>query len=131
MIGIDTNVLVRFLTADDPDQSARAAAFLEDACTADAPGFINRIVACELVWVLGGAYGHVRADIARTIRMLLETAEIRMEDPAAVWGALSHYEAGDCDFADACLGLTNAQAGCEKTVTFDRGAATLDSFQAI
>lgn len=131
MIGIDTNVLVRFVTADDPDQSPRAAAFLNGECTSDAPGFINRIVVCELVWVLGAAYGYDRAEIASVVRMLLETAELFMEDKTAAWGALRHYESGACDFADAYLGLTNVQAGCETTVTFDRNAANLGSFRAI
>ena len=81
--------------------------------------------------MLAGVYGYGRTEIAQTVRMLLETAEMRLENPAAVWRALRCFEAGGCDLADACLGHSDAQAGCGTTVTFDRGAPGLDESQAI
>lgn len=131
MKGLDTNVLVRYLVADDAKQAERAAKFLESECTPETPGFVNRIVLCELVWVLRSAYGYDRQQIALPLEMLLRTVELRLEDHDAAWGALRLYRAGRCDFPDAFLALTNRRSGCETTVTFDKGAGRLEDFSVI
>ena len=123
MTGLDTNVLVRLLTGDDPEHQATALAAMHEYCTAEAPGWINRIVAVELVWVLSRAYGYSREQIAATLDRLLLTAEIAFEDRDEVRTALAAYRDGG-DFADALLGERNAADGCATTITFDRAAAS-------
>ncbi|TAM59775.1 PIN domain-containing protein [bacterium] len=122
MKGLDTNVLVRLLTGDDPAQQQRARAFIASNCSAASPGFVNRIVIVELVWVLESTYGYTRQQIAAAIDGLLRTQELTVEDTSEVALSLSAYREG-ADFADALLSITNEAAGCEETATFDRRAA--------
>ncbi len=128
MIGLDTNVLVRYLVEDDLEQAAKAADLIEQQCSEDEPGFVNRVVLCELVWVLESAYGYARATIAATIESLLRTAELEIDAVEAAWPALTAYRAGSADFSDALVGRTNRSAGCSGTATFDKGAASLEDF---
>lgn len=131
MIGLDSNVVIRHLTADDPEQSARVAAFLARRCTADRPGYINRIVLCEIVWVLKRLYRYDRAVIATVVERLLHTTELVVEDRELVAAALEGYRNGEADFSDCLIGLGNLAAGCETTATLDRDAASLPTFVAI
>ncbi len=130
MIGLDTNVLVRYLVQDDPRQSARAARLLESRCSSSEPGFINRIVLCETVWVLQRAYGYERQLIAATIERLLQTAELEIEDAQSAWWALRAYRSQSVGFADALVAEINRRKGCEGTASFDKRAIKLDGFFA-
>lgn len=122
MIGIDTNVLVRILTQDDAHQLAQARRFVARHCTAEEPGFVNRVVAVELVWVLESLYDeYSREQIATAIESLLSTATLQVEDNALVRSAIKAYRAG-ADFADALIAAVNAEAGCNFTATFDAAA---------
>lgn len=125
MTGLDTNVLVRFLVQDDPDQARTALSFLHENCTRDDPGFINRIVLCELAWVLKSTFRCTREEVARAIEGLASMAEVRIEDIEETWQALAVYRSGEADFADALLAVTNRTRGCEATVTFDRRAGSI------
>lgn len=129
MIGVDTNILVRYLVNDDPRQADEAARFLEERCSADRPAFVNRIVVAELVWVLASVFRYPRTLIADNLAQLLRTAAITVEDADDVARALQHYRDGS-DLTDALIGLTNARRGCELTVTFDRKARRLREFKA-
>jgi predicted nucleic acid-binding protein len=80
MIGLDTNVLVRYLVQDDPGQSRKATQVIAKQCTRDDPGFINRIVLCELVWVLESAYGYSKDTIVAVLEKLLRTSQLKIED---------------------------------------------------
>ena len=131
MIGIDTNVLVRHLVQDDPRQSRAATRVITQDCTRDAPGFINRIVLCELVWVLESAYGYSKETIVNVLDKLLRTSQLMIEDAQSVWTAFRLYQRGKADFADCLLGATNRLTGCESTVTFDQAASKLDGFQLL
>ena len=122
MIGLDTNVLVRYLVQDEPHQ-ARLATRLIESCNADNPGYVCLPVLIELVWVLGGAYGYARRDIAEVLQELLTVAELRIEQPDQARQALEAYAAGAADFADYLLGVLNAAQGCKTTYTFDKRAA--------
>jgi predicted nucleic-acid-binding protein len=124
VIGLDTNVLVRFLVQDDPEQSAMATKLISGLTEAQ-PGFICREVLVELVWVLERAYGLVRADIARAIDGLLEAQELVVEaaDRAAL--ATDRYRKGGAGFADQMIALAGQGAGCAETVTFDRKASAI------
>ena len=131
MIGLDTNVLVRFLVADDQAQSDRAARFIESRCTNEDPGFVDRVALCELVWVLSSGYGYGRREIARVVEALLASRDIVLEDHDSVRGALRTFERGAADFAAALIGLVNRARGCQATASFDRKATRLDNFMAV
>lgn len=121
---LDTNVLVRFLTQDDAKQATRAETFLKKHCSKEQPGFINRIVLCELVWVLERGYRYSRGQIVATLEKLLRTQQLRIENASAAWQALALYETTKVDFADALIGVLNHEQGYEKTVSFDHTAFT-------
>lgn len=123
MIGIDTNVLVRYIVQDDPEQAALATHLIEGQCTADVPGFVNSIVLCELVWVLARAYNYEKSVISAVLQQLFSSAELCVEQPELAWTALREYERGNADFSDYLISQRNHAHGCNTTVTFDRKAA--------
>ena len=131
MIGLDTNVLVRHLVQDDPSQSRKATQVITKHCTRDDPGFINRVVLCELVWVLESAYGFSKDTIVPVLEKLLRTSQLKIENVQAAWTAFRMYQKGKADFADCLLGAINRIDGCEWTVTFDQPASKLEGFQLL
>lgn len=121
MIGLDTNVVVRYLVQDDPDQSAIASALIDDLTETD-PGYLSLVTVIEVYWVLRRAY-RVEADrCAELLAGLLDSREIRVDRDAIVRAALT-VSRGGVDFPDAVIAELGRAAGCEKTVTFDRSAA--------
>lgn len=131
MIGIDTNVLVRFLTEDDPVQSPAAERFLMEQCSAANPGWIGVIVLCEIVWVLQRGYGYSRNDIAAVLAQILRTAELEIEDKECARRALKSFRNGSADYSDNLIAQRNGKAGAIETYTFDRNAAKLDGFNLL
>ena len=124
MIGVDTNVLVRYLTEDDAAQ-ARAV----DGLVAQGDYlYIDDIVLCELVWVLRSAYRFDKKTIVDAIDRILQTALFAFEDRDLLRSALAEYRDGTGDFADYVIGARNAKAGCDETATFDRALADSDRF---
>ena len=130
MKGLDTNVLIRLLLADDPEQTARGRAFVADRPVSE-PLFVNRIVICELVWTLRRGFRFGRAQIADVVDRILKSRILEIEDYDALGFAFYLYQTSGADFADCLLGVTNGLLGCERTVTFDRRAAELDEFELI
>lgn len=130
MIGVDTNVIVRLLVGDDARQAEAAARYLRRHCT-ESPALLSHIVLVEIAWVLEDVYGYKRAQIAAAIDGLLATAQLRSSDPPTVLAALGRFCSTAADFADCLLGMTNAAAGCDCTVTFDRKASRLPEFQLV
>ena len=130
MRGLDTNVLLRLLVADDPGQVARAKAWLR-AQPQDERFLINRIVLCELVWTLRRAYRFDREQIADVIDRVLKSYAVVVEDDHSVEFALYLYRTTAADFSDCLLGVTNGFLGCTRTATFDQRAAELDEFELI
>lgn len=123
MIGIDTNVLVRYIVQDEPKQARAATAFLETACTAEEPGRICLVVLCELSWVLARAYRYERDAIGHILEKLLTAAELEVEQSAIAWRALRAYRTGPAEFADYVIVYLNDSAEVEYTITLDRKAA--------
>lgn len=121
MIGLDTNVVVRYLAQDDELQS-RLANRVIDAFTEAEPGFVSLVVLCETSWVLTRAYGADRDAVAGVMQGLLEAKELMVEHPDTVRRAVRRM-AGGADFADAVIAEVGSDAACEATVTFDRRAA--------
>lgn len=124
MIGLDTNILVRYLTQDHPEQSERAGRLIETRCTRRARGWIALVVLCELVWVLRGAYRYDKVLIVAVLDQILATAELEVEDEDIATRALSYYRAGSADFADYLIACGNRMAGCDVTYSFDKRLAT-------
>jgi predicted nucleic-acid-binding protein len=119
MIGLDTNVLVRYITQDDPSQAAGATRLIEGHCSGDSPGWISSIVLCELVWVLRRAYRYQKADVLAVLDQLLITLELKVEDEEIARLAVDAYKTGGADFSDYLILLSNTAAGCETTYSFD------------
>lgn len=130
MIGFDTNVLVRFLMQDDPDQADLATVALARLSPAE-PGYVCREVLVELVWVLERAYGLPRADVARAIDGLLEARELVIEAADRVAVAADRYRKGGAGFADQMVALAGQAGGCRETLTFDRKAAALPGMRLL
>ena len=121
MIGLDTNVLVRYIMQDDAKQSKLASRLME-SLTVDEPGFVPLVGVVELVWVLSSSYDLVRTQIVSVLELLLQTREIQAENAEVVWRAVRLYRASAADFADCLLERSAAAAGCARTLSFDRGA---------
>ena len=123
MIGLDTNVVIRFLAQDDEVQSPIATRFIS-RLSREKPGFVSSVVLAEIAWVLSRAYKASREDIARAVEGLLRSTELIIENTEAAYRALGIYQAStSAEFADALIAQTAALAGARQTVTFDRSAA--------
>jgi predicted nucleic-acid-binding protein len=121
MIGLDTNILVRYLTQDDPDQSRTASKEIEKGLSAEHMFFIADIVMCELVWVLETAYRYDRREIVPVLENILRTKQFQFENKDLLWKSLVDYRNKKGDFADHLIGLVGHSAGCRETITFDAG----------
>ncbi|MDX9981582.1 MAG: type II toxin-antitoxin system VapC family toxin [Lentisphaeria bacterium] len=122
MIGIDTNLLVRYITQDGEEAPA-VTRHLEAECTVEQPGFVCLVVLCELVWVLRHAYKYDRPAIAAILERLLATAEFEIQQATLVWRALGDYRAGPADFSDYLIGQIADEHQATPVHTLDRKAA--------
>lgn len=122
MIGLDTNILVRYFVLDDPRQTAVATALI-DSLTAKSPAFVAQAVLAELVWVLDRSYGVGRTRIGQIIEHLLNANEVAVENAAPAHRALLTFRSTSADFVDALIAAVHREAGCGETLTFDKNAA--------
>ena len=122
MIGLDANVLVRYIMQDDVKQSAKATKLVE-SLTAQAPGFITIVSVVELVWVLSSSYTLGREQVAQVLEIVLRSKQLVVDQAEQVVRALRAFSAGNADFADCLIERMAASAGCEQTMTFDTAAA--------
>ncbi|WP_026087556.1 PIN domain-containing protein [Chlorogloeopsis fritschii PCC 9212] len=117
MIGVDTNILVRYLTKDDEKQWQQASEIIE----AGEQCFVANIVLCELVWVLRGKpYHFSRGEISNTLEMMLQCSSFEFENQSLVYQALQRFKQGNADFSDYLIGAIAQQSGCTTIATFDR-----------
>lgn len=130
MIGLDTNVLVRYVSQDDAKQSPKATRLIE-SLTVDAPGYVSIVSVIELVWVLSGCYASSKSEICEVLETLLRTKEIVVANADTVWKALRLFKAGKADFADCLIERSANEAGCGYTATFDRDAVKHCGMQLI
>ncbi len=100
MNGLDTNVLTRYFTQDDPFQSAKARHLVEQALIETQPLFINHVVLCELVWVLVRSYRYSKADICAILEKILLAKQFWVENEPLVCNALADFKTSSADFAD-------------------------------
>ena len=131
MIGLDTNVLVRYLTQDDPVQADLATAFIEQHLSTSNPVVISHIVLCEVGWVLSRAYHYSREQIAETLNAILTCQEFQVESADLAILAWQDYVQGNADFSDYLIGRTHQRLGASHTVTFDRKASSATTFKRL
>lgn len=129
MIGIDTNILVRHLTQNDPMQSRRATHLIERELTQDSPGFISLVTVVETVWVLRRSFRISDAAIAAILEQIIEVDNLIVQNEREVFAAMVALRTGEASFDDALIGALGAWAGCSTTLTFDRKASRLKDFQ--
>jgi predicted nucleic-acid-binding protein len=129
MIGLDSNIIIRLLVQDDPAQSRIAAELLKDRLTIDQPGFVSVVAIAEIAWVLGRIYRFPQRAIADAMEELLGNEALVVDREEAVFDAVSKVRLGLGSFGDALIGALNAEAGCERTLSFDRGALNLPGFE--
>jgi predicted nucleic-acid-binding protein len=131
VIGLDTNVLVRLLTADEPAQVKVAIRLLAAHEAEVGAFFINDMVLVEVMWVLGRSYGISRLDAVDAMRSLLHNDAFAFEDRDRLTRAVALCTQQAVDFSDTMIALKNASALCEHTVTFDRAMRGLPNVQVI
>lgn len=130
MIGLDTNILVRYFTLDDPSQTARAGEVM-DSLTAEEPGFISSIVLAELVWVLESFYKLTKTEIVGCLETLLRSKELSVEKAEIAWQALNTFRKGRSGYSDCLIERTAHAAGCRHTLTFDQKAASTSGMKLL
>jgi predicted nucleic-acid-binding protein len=123
MIGLDTNIVVRYLTHDEAAQTASAVRLI-DSLSQDSPGFLSLIVIVELVWVLEVSYHFKKNEIEHVLDTLLRSKELVIERAEIVWQALRKFSASRADFADCLIERCGHAADCQSTFTFDQNAAS-------
>jgi predicted nucleic-acid-binding protein len=131
MIGLDTNVLIRYLTQDDPVQSAKATEILELRLTPKNPGFVSVVAMVETVWVLDRAYGLTAQEIATAVERLLQVEVLTIDNEQEIFTAMVALKQGRGSFADALIAELGARAGCTRTLTLDQKALRLPSFELV
>ena len=131
MLGLDTNVLVRYLVRDDVEQFERARQAIAVSIANAEAIFIGLVVLAETEWVLRTRYRYRKADVSKALSGLLDAAEVIFEDEAAVEEAVFLWQESSADFADCLIGAHNRRVGCRTTATFDGGAARLFHFTAL
>jgi len=130
VLGIDTDVLVRLLIADDAEQTRRARQLVEKALSRNEAILISLPVLIETEWVLRSRYELDKRTILTALRSLLATRDLAFEDEAAVEEALFHWNESVCGFTDCLISAHNRQLGCSATATFDSKAARTPNFVA-
>ena len=131
MIGLDTNILIRYLTQDDPVQAAKATEILEHRLTPKNPGFISVVAMVETVWVLDRAYDLTAQEIAAPVERLLQVEVLVIENEQDVFTAMIALKQGHGSFADALIAELGARAGCTRTLTFDQKAIRHPGFELV
>lgn len=131
MIGLDTNVLVRYLVRDDKRQAEKASVYIREATSKGTDFFISNIVLCELIWVLESSYGFSKNEICDILEKILVTKQFEFEQKDIIRQSLSDYAQGKGDFADYLIGRINLACGCISTVTFDRALKNASTFNLL
>jgi predicted nucleic-acid-binding protein len=131
MHGLDTNVLIRYLTQDDPAQSRKANEMIERRLTPEEPGFVSLVAMAETVWVLESVYGFTRHEIAVGVERLLQADSLAIQNEQEVFTAAQVLKSGRGEFADALIGALGEWAGCESTWTFDKKAGRIKGFEVM
>jgi predicted nucleic-acid-binding protein len=119
MIGLDTNILVRFITHDDPAQTAIVMKLMA-SLSSESLGYVSLAVLVELVWVLEGFFDFKKKEVEDVVESLLRGREILLERPDIIEQAVRKFKSGNADLADCIIERAAHAAGCDYTLTFDR-----------
>lgn len=130
MLGLDTNVLVRFLVRDDRAQFQRALKLISREAARGRPVYIGLLVLMETEGVLRSRYALSRGEIAAAFSALLESVDVRLEDEGVVERALFVWKDSNAEFADCLIGVRYQALGCRATASFDAKAVKLPGFIA-
>ncbi len=128
MLGIDTNVLVRLLIADDANQTRRARRLVETSLSRNEPVLVSLLAIIETEWVLRSRYELEKSEILAVLQRLLESRELTFEDEPAVEEAVFHWKDSAAGFTDCLIAAHNRRIGCRATATFDTKAARVPGF---
>jgi len=131
MRSLDTNVLARYFTEDDPRQVAAVDRIFQESKASGEPLLITIVVLCELIWVLSTSYAEPKERIAATVERILQTGHFRIQNDDLVRRSLQQFRKGSADFSDYVIGEVSREAGCRDTVTFDRGLRNTPGFTVI
>lgn len=131
MIGLDTNVVLRYLLQDDPRQVWQANEIFERRLSEREPGFLSLVCVLEIVWVLRSLLRQRAVEIAAHLEHLLAADSLVVQNEQQVFEAAFALKRGTGEFEDALIVALNAWAGCEKTLTFDRRAGRLTGFEVV
>ncbi len=131
MISLDTNILVRLLTNDEPQQASLALKALNQAQADRQRIWVSVIVLCELVWVLQRLYGYDKAQVLVALGALLAFAGLDVEHSPTVKKTLDEMRRSSADFADILLGQLSAERGAAFVLTFDKKAAKLGTHKLL
>lgn len=125
MIGLDTNIIIRYLTQDDLQQSKQATAIIENQLDINNQGFISLVVLVEIIWVLSCCYKQTKSELVPVINQLLMTKQFNIEQMELAFKALRKWQHGAGDFSDALIAVLAKDNGCDYTLTFDKQAVSL------
>ena len=131
MIGLDTNVVVRYLTQDDGRQSALANRLFERTLSPENPGFVSVVTLCEIVWVLADCYAAGPERIRSVVEGLVGSKQLQVQSKDEVWKALRAWPGSAADFADVLIGEICLSEGATHVATFDKKAGRLPSFKLL
>jgi predicted nucleic-acid-binding protein len=131
MIGLDTNVVIRYLAQDDQIQSPKATQIFERRLTEREPGFISLVTMVETVWVLDTVYGLPAQEIAQAVERMLQVDTLVVQNEQEVFTAMVALKSGRGSFADTLVGALGIWAGCGSTLTFDRKAGRVEGFKVV
>jgi len=131
MLGVDTNVLVRYLTRDDQPQYEKARRMIVREVAKGEPVLISLLVLLETEWVLRSRYEMAKADMVTAFSALLDTADLTFEDEPSVETAVYSWKDSAADFADCLIEARNRRLGCRATATFDVRALKLAGFISV
>jgi predicted nucleic-acid-binding protein len=131
MVGLDTNVILRYLLQDDPKQTLLANRIVDEVLSDGNPGLISLVTILEIVWVLRSFLKKTPTEIATHIELLLAADSFEVQNEQQVFEAAFALKRGIGEFEEALTGALNAWAGCPHTLTFDKRALRMPYFELI
>jgi predicted nucleic-acid-binding protein len=131
MLGVDTNVLVRYLTRDDQPQYEKARRLIDREVAKGEPILVSLLVMLETEWVLRSRYEMAKAGVITAFSALLDAADLKIEDELSVEAAVYSWKDSAADFADCLIEARNRRLGCRATATFDGRALRLAGFVSV
>jgi predicted nucleic-acid-binding protein len=131
MIGLDTNVLLRYLLEDDPDQTEHAHRAMAQARRRHERMFVSGIVLCEVVWALSTIAGQSKLQILAGLEQIMTTDVFEIEEKDSTLAAIEQFRTGKGDFADYLIGQIHLRRGCLHTLTFDKALHRTHGFASL